>query len=162
VLRRRASRGPASEGAREGIAGARAALPFAAGALQARLGVREAAGTDGAALTAGTREGPSCPAQRREGRLTRFGIAAVVAMRPHRHRCVSPWITRSVQHRSGDTQLTIACVDRDTPRAMERPDLSQGRLARQRPFTAGHPCCAGWRRAAQDCAGTLGLPLRGP
>src|SRR5262252_213473 len=55
--------------AREVIAGALAALLFTAVALQARLGVVGAPGTDVAALTAGTREGPIFPPECMDVRL---------------------------------------------------------------------------------------------
>jgi hypothetical protein len=37
------------------------------------------------ALTAGTLEGPSLPAQRMDGGLTHFGVEEVVEMRHYRH-----------------------------------------------------------------------------
>src|SRR5215831_19285128 len=57
------------ERTREVIAGALAALLFPAVALQARLGVVGAPGTDVEALTAGTREGPIVPPECMDVRL---------------------------------------------------------------------------------------------
>jgi len=57
------------ERAREVIAGALAALLFPAVALQARLGVVGAPGTNVVALTAGTREGPIFPPECMDVRL---------------------------------------------------------------------------------------------
>src|SRR4029450_5644720 len=108
------------ERAREVIDGALAALLFTAVALQARLGVIGAPGTDVEALTAGTLEGPIFPAQRMEVGLTRFGVEEVVEMRHNRHGCVSPLITRSVKNRIGDSQLTIEFLDRYKPLEIER------------------------------------------
>jgi len=66
------------ECAREVVAGALAALLFAAVAFQARLGVVSASGPDIEALTAGTLEEPIFPAQHMEVGLTRCGVEAHV------------------------------------------------------------------------------------
>jgi hypothetical protein len=88
------------------IEGALAVL--AAGAVQARLVMVWAPGTDVVALTSGAWPRTVFPAQRINGGLTRFGGEALVYMRNTGQGCASPLITGSVQNRIGDSQLTIA------------------------------------------------------